>query len=226
MKRLKFTVIIKDPISTITHLLGTFLAFVAFGLMLHVSFQSEDAFKIVSALIFGSTMVAAYSASTVYHWLPLTVKGEKFFRKIDQSAIYCLIAGTYTPICLVALTPEWGYWLLTFIWLLSLFGVAMLWSNKRRRGYYRWLHTYLYLGMGWVSVAAIYPIVQALNGDAIAWLVGGGAAYSAGAFIYGHKKPDPWPQVFGYHEIFHLFVMLGSYCHFWLIYRFILLPME
>jgi hemolysin III len=224
MKRLKFTIIIKDPISTITHLMGGFMALIALGFMLYEAAQSDSALNIIAALIFGGTMVGAYSASTVYHWLPLTVKGEKFFRKIDQSAIYCLIAGTYTPICLVALTPEWGWSLLAFIWFLSLFGVAMLWSNKRRRGYYRWLHTYLYLGMGWVSLIAIYPIAQALSGEAIAWLVAGGAAYSVGAFIYGHKKPDPWPHVFGYHEIFHLFVMLGSFCHFWLVYRFILPP--
>ncbi len=136
--------------------------------------------------------------------------------------IFMMIAGTYTPFCLVPLRGYWGGW--------SIFGVV--WGGIAILGIFfklfyiyapRWLSTSLYVLMGgWISVIAIYPIIKNIPaGGGVFWLAGGGISYTVGAVVYATKKPDPWPNVFGFHEIWHLFVLGGSFCHFMVMVRYL-----
>jgi hemolysin III len=132
--------------------------------------------------------------------------------------IFVLIAGTYTPICLVPLRGAWGWSLFGIVWGMALVGLVLklFWIQAPR-----WLSTSIYLLMGWICVIAIYPIVQTVPTGGVIWLAMGGLFYSIGAIIYGIKWPDPFPRVFGFHAIWHLFVLGGSFCHFWMIYSYV-----
>ena len=132
--------------------------------------------------------------------------------------IFVLIAGTYTPVCLLALEGVWREGLLALIWGLALCGVLLklLWM-----GALRWLSVMLYLGMGWVAVVAAPAIFQAIPAGGVAWILAGGLVYSVGALIYALKRPNPIPGVFGFHELWHLFVIAGSACHFWVMLHYI-----
>jgi hemolysin III len=129
-------------------------------------------------------------------------------------AIFVLIAGTYTPFCLLALDGAWRVGLLALIWGLALCGVLLkiLWMDATR-----WLSVVLYLGMGWVAVIAAPVIFRAMPAGGMEWVLGGGLVYSAGALVYGLKHPNPVPGMFGFHELWHLFVVAGSICHFWAV---------
>jgi hemolysin III len=220
MKRFELTIRIKEPISALSHFLGIGLAIA--GLVLLVVWAAIDgtAWHVVGFSIFGAGAIMLYTASTFYHALPLRLRGEKIWRRIDHSAIYIMIAGSYTPICLVVLNHAWGLTMLSIVWLLATLGIVLCWLPQRK-GFKRWWSSAVYLGMGWISLIAIYPLFRALPGGAFAWLVGGGVAYSVGAIIYGAKWPNPFPKVFGFHEVFHVFVLLGSFCHFWLFFYYV-----
>ncbi|RYD04444.1 hypothetical protein N752_13805 [Desulforamulus aquiferis] len=133
--------------------------------------------------------------------------------------IFVLIAGTYTPVCLIPLRGAWGWSLLVGIWVLAVAGIVLkaVWMQAPR-----WFSTMLYLVMGWLAVIAFWPLMNALSLAGIGWLVLGGVFYSIGAVFYGAKWPNIIPGWFGFHEIFHLFVMAGSFSHFWLMARYIL----
>jgi hemolysin III len=210
---------LKDPISGLTHLIGVILSFVGLILMVYEAAVAGKPWHVVSFAIFGASMILQYTASTIYHWLPLSPKGTKILRKLDHIMIFILIAGTYTPICLVPLRGAWGWSLFGSIWGLALAGLflKLFWLEAPR-----WLSTLIYGIMGWLVIVAIWPLVQVLSLAGLMWLAAGGFFYTVGAVIYGIKKPDPWPGVFGFHEIFHVFVLFGSFCHFWLMYRFIM----
>lgn len=133
--------------------------------------------------------------------------------------IFLMIAGTYTPFCLVPLRGAWGWSIFGVVWGLAAAGVffKILWITAPR-----WFSTIIYLLMGWVCIVAIYPIVQTVPLGGVIWLASGGMLYSVGAVIYGMKKPNPWPGIFGFHEIWHFFVLGGSFCHFMAILLYIL----
>jgi hemolysin III len=137
---------------------------------------------------------------------------------LDHMTIFILIAGTYTPICLLALDGGWRAGLLALIWTLALCGVVLkvLWMDAPR-----WLSVGIYLAMGWLAVIAASAIFRAIPPGGTAWILGGGLVYSAGALIYGLKRPNLVPGIFGFHELWHLFVMAGSACHFWVMLRYI-----
>ncbi len=226
MKRFSMTVRIKEPLSALSHLVGVGFAVVALVLLVTRAAAVSTAAHVVGFAIFGTCMVLVYTASTLYHALPLKVSQEKIFRRIDHSTIFTMIAGTYTPVALVVLKGPIGWSLLVLIWSLAAYGIWRLWRKKRPStgvvSGSRWQDAAIYVGMGWVSVLYIWPMAQVLPAAGIAWLLGGGAAYSLGAVIYGLKRPNPWPRVFGFHEIFHGFVLLGSFCHFWLMHAYVL----
>jgi hemolysin III len=169
---------------------------------------------IVSYSIFGASMVLLYGFSALYHLLPVSDRARLVLRRIDHLMIFVLICGTYTPFCLVTLRGGWGWSIAGVIWGLTLFGFAqsIFWVDAPR-----WLSTGAYLFMGWIAVIAIYPLAVRLSGPALSWLVAGGVLYSAGAVIYGLKRPDPVPGVFGFHEIWHMFVLAGTASHFFSI---------
>lgn len=209
---------LNEPVSGITHFIGALLAAAGLALLVIFAVIQGTVWHIVSFSIFGTSMILLYSASTLYHLLPLTEVGKATMRKVDHMMIYILIAGTYTPVCLVALRGPWGWSLFGSIWALAVAGMIMkiFWLNAPR-----WLYTSFYLFMGWLAAIAFYPLMQAVPGGAMFWLLAGGILYSIGGVIYAAKKPN-FGTHFGFHELFHLFVMAGSFSHFWLMFRYIL----
>jgi hemolysin III len=208
----------RDPVSGLTHMIAALLAVLATVLLILRVSSPAMPWHIVTFSIFGGGMILLYTASTLYHWLPVSEAGVRFLRRVDHSMIFFYIAATYTPICLIPLRGPWGWSLFGVIWGLALAGIVMkiFWLHAPR-----WLSTAIYLAMGWMALVGVYPLVMNLSIAALAWLAGGGLVYSAGAVIYALKRPDPWPGRFGFHEIFHLFVIGGSFCHFVVMYWFI-----
>lgn len=209
----------REPVSGITHLIGAILSVIGLILMVYYAAVKGTVWHIVSYSIFGGSLILLYTASTLYHLLNISEKGVRVLRKIDHMMIYVLIAGTYTPICLIPLRGGWGYTMLITIWGIAISGIIMklLWFDAPR-----WLYTLFYLVMGWLVVIAFWPMVKTIPAVGIGWMVAGGLLYSIGAIIYGTKRPRLKWKTFGFHEIFHLFVMYGSFCHFWLMFRYVL----
>ena len=201
-----------------THFVGILLAMGALVLLLTRSNLPVTTLHTVSFTIFGSAMILLYTFSTLYHWLNVKESTLKVLRKIDHIMIFVFIAATYTPVCLVTLGGGWGWSMFGIVWGLTLAGFVLkiFWLNAPR-----WLYTAIYLMMGWIIVIGIWPLVQALAFGGLIWLAAGGVFYTIGAVIYGTRKPNPWPGVFGFHEIFHLFVLAGSLSHFLLMYLYV-----
>jgi hemolysin III len=208
----------RDPISGLTHFIGIILSIIGTIVLLT---RNDDPFTIYHAtsfFIFGFSMTLLYTISTLYHWLPLSEKNLVIVRKIDHIMIFVFIAASYTPVCLITLRGSWGWVIFGIVWGLTLAGffLKLFWINAPR-----FLYTSIYLIMGWIIVAAILPLSKVMPSQGLLWLALGGVFYSTGAVIYAIKKPDPLPNVFGFHEIFHLFIMAGSFCIFWMIYKYV-----
>lgn len=169
--------------------------------------SSSDGPRLISMLVFGLSMIELYTISAIYHLGTWSPERDRLLRAIDHSSIFVLIAGTYTPLCFNVI----GDWLrpvsLAVIWLLAVAGTLLAFFASSIR---RWLGTSLYLGMGWVSLLVLPALVAALDWPVIALLLFGGLLYTVGAVIYARKQPNPYPRIFGFHEIFHLFVIGGS----------------
>ena len=199
----------KEPFNSYSHMLGVLLSVI--GLVALVVESRGSAWRIVGFSIYGASLVLLYSASTIYHWLHLSPRGNDFLRRLDHVAIFILIAGSYTPICLVTLRGGWGWALFSIVWSLALGGTLLKLFFRHLPA---WATAVLYVGMGWLAVIAIGPLVRSFPPTALVWLLAGGLAYTAGAVIYAVERPDPFPEVFGHHEIFHIFVLAGSVLHF------------
>ena len=210
---------LRDPVSGLTHLLGTLLSIPALILLIYYAAKMATVWHVVSFAIFGASMILLYTASSLYHLLPISDKGTLVLRKIDHMMIYVLIAGTYTPICLVPLRGPWGWSLFGSVWGIAITGIFMtaFWIHAPR-----WLSTLIYTLMGWLVVIAFFPLAHSMPAGGIAWLVAGGLLYTIGAVIYGTKRPKINFRWFGFHEVFHLFVLAGSFAHFWLMFRYVL----
>ena len=165
-------------------------------------------------------MILLYLASTIYHTLNISEKVNRRLRKFDHMMIYLLIAGTYTPICTIALGDTVGISLLIIIWTLAIIGIVIT-------GFFincpKWISSVIYIAMGWICVLAFTKIINSLPSAAFNWLLAGGIIYTIGGVIYALKLPlfNKRHKYFGSHELFHLFVMGGSFCHFILMYRYI-----
>jgi hemolysin III len=209
---------LREPINGITHAAGGLLAALGLGVLLATAASSGRLDQLVAFGVFGLSLIALYAASALYHLLPLSPSGVARLRTLDHMAIFVLIAGTYTPFCLLALDGAWRWGLLALIWGLALCGVLLklLWMDASR-----WLSVVLYLGMGWVAVIAAPALLRAVPPDGITWILAGGLVYSAGALIYGLKRPNLLPGIFGFHEVWHLFVIAGSACHFWAVLHYV-----
>ncbi|MFZ7120297.1 MAG: PAQR family membrane homeostasis protein TrhA [Eubacteriaceae bacterium] len=209
----------REPINSITHLFGLILSIAGLILLLISSFSNFAISSVISSIIFSIGLIGLYSASTVYHWKNTSIERLEILRKIDHIMIYVLIASTYTPICLISLKGLLGYSLLAFVWILSFIGILLkaLWLNTPR-----WLYTGFYLILGWLALFFIYPMSKALPVDAILLLVSGGIMYTIGAIIYGSKSEKIKLWKFGFHEIFHVFILLGSTFHFLMIYIYVI----
>ena len=209
--------IFREPASGFSHLVGAMLSVAGLILLLYVAITNRDVWQIVSFSIFGASMILLYSASATYHLVNASERAVRILQKIDHSMIFVLIAGTYTPICLTLLRGRLGYSLLALVWSCAAAGIVM------KMFFFdipRLLYTGIYLIMGWIAVFVIVPIYRAGGALPLVWLLAGGLFYTAGGIIYAVKKPDILPGWLGFHEIFHIFVILGSAAHYVMILRF------
>ncbi|MEG6520514.1 PAQR family membrane homeostasis protein TrhA [Desulfotomaculum sp. 1211_IL3151] len=211
---------LRDPFSGLSHLTGALLSIVALILLVYNAVQYGKTIHVVSFSIFGASLILLYTASALYHLLPLSPKGVLLLRRIDHMMIFVLIAGTYTPVCLIPLRGGWGYSLLVGVWVLAIVGIIIkaFWLEAPR-----WFSTLIYLTMGWLIIIAFWPLIKTVSTGGIVWMSLGGIFYTVGAIFYGTKwPPNLIPGWFGFHEVFHLFVMAGSFSHFWLMAKYIM----
>ena len=212
---------IKDPGSAITHFIGMLMAIFAAVPLLIKSAQEPSRIYIISITVYAISLILLYAASTTYHTIDRSERVNTILKKIDHMMISVLIAGSYTPICLLVLKGRTGIILLSIVW-----GIAVIEMLIKAFWVFcpKWVSSVLYIGMGWTCVLAFTQILNALSPAAFGWLLAGGIIYTVGGIIYALKLPffNTKHKNFGSHEIFHLFVMGGSACHFILMYAFIL----
>lgn len=210
----------KEPGSAITHFIGMLMALFAALPLLLKAHRQPDPVYMVSLSIFIISMFLLYTASTFYHTFDISPRINRILKKCDHMMIFVMIAGSYTPICLVVLGGKLGIGMLILIWSLALLGMIL-------KGFWvycpKWVSSVLYIAMGWTCVLAFVPILHALPTSGFLWLLAGGIIYTIGGIIYALKLPifNSRHKNFGTHEIFHLFVLGGSVCHFILMYQFV-----
>lgn len=212
---------IKDPGSAITHFIGMLMAIFAAVPLLIKAAQEPSRIYILSISVYALSLILLYAASTTYHTFDRSEKINTILKKIDHMMISVLIAGSYTPICLLVLKGRTGIILLSVVWSIAIVGILLkaFWVYCPK-----WVSSVLYIGMGWTCVLAFTQILNAMSPAAFGWLLAGGLIYTIGGVIYALKLPifNNRHKYFGSHEIFHLFVMGGSACHFVVMYAFIL----
>lgn len=202
----------KDPWSALTHFGGFVAALV--GVVVLVVLSVHDPVKQAGMAVYGGSLALLFAASSAYHFLDLGQEGNRWLRRLDHAAIFLLIAGTYVPILLHTLDGAWRLGMLVTVGLLALAGVLLklVWLESPT-----WLSVGTYLLMGWVVVVPAHRIFPALSAAQLSLLVAGGLVYTGGAAVYSLKRPNPWPGVFGHHEVWHLFVLVGAALHFALV---------
>lgn len=212
---------IKDPGSAITHFIGCVMAIVAAAPLLIKAAREPGSIYMIAMSVFILSMILLYAASTIYHTVDSTEKVNRRLRKMDHMMIFILIAGSYTPVCLITLKGKTGYILCGAVWAVALVGIIVkaCWITCPK-----WFSSVIYIGMGWLCVFAFVPIVKAFSPAGFGWLLAGGLIYTIGGVIYALKLPifNSRHKNFGSHEIFHLFVMGGSICHFIVMYFFVM----
>ncbi len=208
----------KDPGSAATHFIGIILVLLAALPLLSRAAKGEHPIYLVSLGIFAVSMFLLYSASTMYHTFNLSEKANRILKKLDHIMIYLLIAGTYTPICLITLQGASGSFLFLLVWGVALLGIlqCIFFINCPK-----WVSAVLYIAMGWLCVFSFSDIITLLDRNAFLWLLSGGIIYTIGGIIYACRFPvfNRLHKNFGSHEIFHCFVLAGSMCHFVTMYR-------
>ena len=212
---------IKDPGSAITHFIGMLMAiFAAVPLLIRAAHEPGQIY-VISLAVYAASLILLYAASTTYHTFDLTEKINPLLKKIDHMMIFILIAGSYTPICLLVLKGRTGITLLSLVWGIAIAGILIkaFWVFCPK-----WVSSILYIGMGWICVLAFTQILNSMSAAAFGWLLAGGIIYTIGGVIYALKLPifNSRHKNFGSHEIFHLFVMGGSACHFVVMYAYLL----
>ena len=212
---------IKDPGSAITHFIGMLMAIFAAVPLLIKAAHEPSRIYVVSIAIYAASLILLYAASTTYHTFNKSEKINTLLKKVDHMMISVLIAGSYTPICLLVLGGKTGILLLCIVWGIAIVGILIkaFWVYCPR-----WVSSVLYIGMGWTCVLAFTQILNSMSLAAFGWLLAGGVIYTVGGVIYALKLPlfNSKHKYFGSHEIFHLFVMGGSACHFVVMYAFVL----
>ncbi len=208
---------IRAPASGLTHLAGVLLSLAALVMLVAIGVRSGSAAVLFALLVFGLSQVALYTASTLHHSLSLSPAGNARLLRLDCAMVVVLIAGTYTPVCLLALRGIWRWGLLGAVWGLTIAGLAMMtrWMHAPR-----WASTTFYVALGWVGLLAAPVLARALPLAGFLWMLAGGMVYTLGALIFLFNRPDPFPRWFGAHALWHLFVLGGSACCFWLVVRY------
>ena len=212
---------IKEPGSAITHFIGMLMAIFAAVPLLIKAAHEPSRIYIISLAIYAASLILLYAASTTYHTFDISAKVNTVLKKIDHMMISVLIAGSYTPVCLIVLKGKTGIILLSIVWAIAIAGILIkaFWVYCPK-----WVSSVLYIGMGWTCVLAFTQILNNMSPAAFGWLLAGGIIYTVGGLIYALKLPlfNNKHKNFGSHEIFHLFVMGGSACHFIVMYAFLL----
>lgn len=202
----------RDPWSAATHFAGFFAALI--GLVFLVMRSVDDAPRLASMLIYGISLALLFLASASYHFFDLGLSGNKWLRKLDHSAIFLLIAGTYVPSLFHLLGGAWRVVMLAVVGTIALLGILfklLLFDTGKKAG------TLMYVLMGWIILIPGHRMWPVISAESLAWLVGGGVAYTVGAIVYAKRWPDPWPERFGFHEVWHLFVLLGATLHYFFV---------
>lgn len=213
-------VYIREPINGLTHLIGAILSFVGLlAMVIKASMTTPSPLTIAAVIIFGISMILLYSASATYHMVIAKDKVIAFLRRLDHSMIFILIAGTYTPFCFISLNGKTGAILFSIISGIAVCGVVfkMVWFHSPR-----WISTALYIAMGWMIVFVFSPLAGSLNPTGLFLLVLGGVFYTIGGVIYGIKPKFLKFKHWGFHEIFHIFIMLGSLAHFLTVFLYVI----
>ncbi|MEJ5223215.1 MAG: hemolysin III family protein [Anaerolineales bacterium] len=200
---------LREPVNALTHLITAGVAVIGQFALLVVGWA--DPAKVAALLVYGVSLISLFLASGVYHAAQVKPRVLEWLRKMDHAAIYLLIAGTYTPFCVIAFDGFWRWGMLSIIWSLAVIGIAVKVFIIRAP---RWLTAGVYVVMGWLSLAAIGEMLSALPAGALAWLLAGGVIYTLGALVYITKALNFWPGRFGFHEVWHIFVILGALAHF------------
>lgn len=211
---------IREPGSAITHFIAMMLTVFAAAPLLVKSALSDTANMLPAMTIFILSMVLLYGASATYHSLNIGGRALRIFRKVDHMMIFVLIAGSYTPVCLIVLGGRMGYTLFAVVWGIAIVGMLLkaCWVTCPK-----WFSSIIYIAMGWVCIFVFGPLWNTLPHNAFLWLLAGGIIYTIGGVIYALKLPlfNSRHTFFGSHEIFHLFVMGGSLCHFIFMYHYV-----
>jgi hemolysin III len=207
---------IREPFCGVSHAVGAMLSVVALYVLL--SSSSGRPLEMACFAVYGASMVILFTASALYHSLHGDPERVEKLRTYDQVAIYLLIAGTYTPVCLISLGGALGYGLLAMIWTVAVIGgtARVTWRAKPE-----WLTFCLYLVMGYACMLVISPLTAALKAGGLRWLMIGGVCYTVGAIVLATGRPRLWPGRFSYHDLWHVFVLGGSACHFIMMWNFV-----
>ena len=218
-KSISFTV--RDPYSALTHFIGIIYSIMLMPVILSKAlYLQADRISVLSIAVFLSSMILLYTASTLYHTFGTGEQQGMFFKKLDHCMIFLLIAGTYTPVCLIALRDEGGIPLLVFVWLFAIAGVVfkLFWVTNPK-----WISSVLYIGMGWSCIFALPTLYRVLTVSEFSWLLAGGLLYTIGGVLYALKLSalNHRLREFGSHEIFHVFVMLGNLAHFICVWKLV-----
>lgn len=199
----------REPVNGLTHLGGAVASAGGLVALLILGWQGIE--KIISLLVYGLSLIGLFTSSAAYHLAKVKPKTQQILRKLDHSAIFLLIAGTYTPFCVNAFNGFFRWGLLIVIWSIAFIGilVKIFWVGAPR-----WLNAAVYVIMGWLCISAIGQMTTALTPFSLGWLIAGGVIYTLGAIVYAAKLFNFAPGNFGYHEVWHIFVLLGAAAHF------------
>ncbi|KQL35788.1 MULTISPECIES: hemolysin III family protein [Bacillaceae] len=211
---------IREPFNGLSHLFGAILSLLGLTAMLvKVTINGDSFLTIIAIIIFGVSMILLYSSSATYHMVIAKDSIIQFLRRLDHSMIYLLIAGTYAPFCLITLKGTTGYILFIIISIIAICGILfkMVWFNCPR-----WISTALYIGMGWIIIFLASPLSEKIGTQGIFYLIIGGVLYTIGGIIYGLKPKIAFIKKLGFHEIFHIFILLGTLCHFICVFSYVI----
>jgi hemolysin III len=212
-----------EPMSFITHFIGALFAITALVLLIVRASIHGSAWHVVGFSIFGTALVALYVASSMYHIVSKESPWKARLQILDHAMIFILIAGTYTPITLTTLRGGWGWSIFGVVWGLAICGMITKFVGPIRKRIPHWIIVVIYAVMGWIAIIAIVPLTNMLSGSALALLFAGGAAYTLGIVFFAlDAKVERVSRWYGHHEIWHIFVIAGSACHFALIYSYLL----
>ena len=211
---------LREPINSITHFVGAGLSFIALiAMLVKVAISDPSVISILSVTIFGISLTLLYATSGTYHGIISTEKVIKFFQKLDHSMIFVLIAGSYAPFCLISIGDKFGFTMFLIMITLAIVGIIfkLCWFNCPC-----WVDSVMYIGMGWIALFMIKPLAAIISGISLFCLVLGGILYTIGGIIYATKSKKLTIGNWGFHEIFHIFILIGSLSHFICVYTYVI----